>query len=73
MTQPVRPVNAPAPPQDLSNAIAHCECELKRLGLKKRSPVVILWLEIAGYAGQWERLDYQGFRDLYRFLKKCEA
>jgi hypothetical protein len=59
-------------PDDLSDAIAHCDTQLKRLGLSKRSPAIVLWLDINGYAGQWERLDLPGFRDLYRFLLRCE-
>jgi hypothetical protein len=56
---------------DLGDAIAHCEAQLKRLGHSKKSSVIVLWLELNGYAGQWERLDLAGFRDLYRFLKRC--
>lgn len=61
-----------AQPEDLSDAIAYCEIQLKRLGLNKRSPVIKLWLDINGYAGKWERLEINGFRDLYRFLQGCE-
>lgn len=59
------------PPVDLGNAIAHVEIQLKRLGLRKNSPVVILWLHMAGFV-RWENLDMNGFRDLYKFLKECE-
>ncbi len=58
-------------PQDLSNAIAHVEAQLKRLGLRKTSAVIILWLHMAGFM-RWEALDLNGFRDLYKFLKECE-
>lgn len=60
------------PAEYLGDAIAHCEVELRRLALHKYSPVIVLWLEMSGYAGQWERLDRAGFRDLYKFLKRCE-
>ena len=59
-------------PQDLSEAIAHCEAQLRRLGLKKKSPIIRLWLDINGYAGRWEGLELRGFRDLYRFLRDCD-
>jgi hypothetical protein len=61
----------PQPPEDLSNAIAHCEAQLKRLGLRKTSAVILLWLHMSGYM-RWEVLDLNGFRDLYKFLKECE-
>lgn len=61
----------PNPPEDLSNAIAHVEIQLKRIGLRKNSPVIILWLHMAGYV-RWEALDMNGFRDLYKFLKECD-
>jgi hypothetical protein len=61
----------PQPPEDLSSAIAHVEAQLKRLNLRKRSPIIILWLHMAGYM-RWEALDLKGFRDLYKFLKECE-
>jgi hypothetical protein len=61
----------PNPPEDLSNAIAHVEIQLKRLGLRKTSPVIILWLHMAGFV-RWEALDMNGFRDLYKFLKDCD-
>ena len=64
------PIN---PPQDLSEAIAHCEAELKRLYLFKKSPIIVLWLEMNGYAGEWSRLGYDGFANLYRYLKKCSS
>lgn len=60
-----------AQPQDLSDAIAYIEIQLKRLNLRKRSPVILLWLHINGYP-KWESLDLKGFRDLYRYLKECE-
>jgi hypothetical protein len=58
--------------RDLSQAIAACEIEVKRLTLQKCSPVIVLWLEMSGYAGDWNRLDYEGFANLWRFLKKCK-
>jgi hypothetical protein len=69
MNAPVAPVDLR---KDLGDAIAACEIEIKRLGLQKYSPVVVLWLEISGYAGDWNRLDYEGFANLWRFLKKCK-
>jgi hypothetical protein len=59
------------PPEDLSHAIAHVEAQLKRLGLRKASIEILLWLHMAGYM-RWEALDLNGFRDLYKFLKECE-
>lgn len=58
--------------RDLEKAIATCEAELKRLSLGKKSQGIVMWLEMAGYAGDWSRLDYDGFANLYRHLKKCE-
>lgn len=69
MTTPIAPV---AVRNDLSQAIASCEVEIKRLNLQKYSPVIVLWLEVSGYAGDWNRLDYEGFANLWRFLKKCK-
>jgi hypothetical protein len=66
------PEHSKPEPQDLGDAIAHCEAQLKRLGLIKQSPVVVLWLEMNSYAGDWARLDYNGFANLYRFLKQCK-
>jgi hypothetical protein len=61
----------PNPPQDLSNAIAHVETQLKRLNLRKTSAVILLWLHMSGFM-RWENLNLNGFRDLYKFLKECE-
>lgn len=65
------PQPPPPKPQDLSSAIAHVEAQLKRLGLRKTSAVILLWLHMAGIM-RWENLDLNGFRDLYKFLKECE-
>jgi hypothetical protein len=62
----------PTPVQDYGDAIAHCELQLKRLGIGKRHPTIILWLDINGYSGDWNRLEYLGFVDLYRYLTRCE-
>jgi hypothetical protein len=61
----------PNSPQDLSNAIAHVETQLKRLNLRKTSAVILLWLHMAGFM-RWENLNLNGFRDLYKFLKECD-
>jgi hypothetical protein len=66
---PVTPIHPQ--PQDLSNAIAHCEVEIKRLSLTKKHPTMMLWCAINGYPNGWPDLDYNGFRHLWRFLKKC--
>jgi hypothetical protein len=62
----------PPRPHDLSDAITHVEAQLLRLNLRKTSAVIILWLEMSGHAGQWERLELNGLRDLYRYLSRCE-
>lgn len=61
------------PPEDLGDAIAYCETQLKRLNLHKKSPAIILYLHMAGFAGDWGRLNSKNdFRDLYKFLAQCE-
>jgi hypothetical protein len=57
--------NAP----DLTKAIAHVEIELHRCGLKKNSFAVNHWLESMGYV-TWENMDIDGYRLLYKLLKR---
>jgi hypothetical protein len=72
MTQSIKP-NAEyyAYPEDLDAAREAAQSELTRLGLKKQSPVVMLWLETKGYKN-WNGLDLAGFRALEQFLAGCE-
>lgn len=56
---------------DLSDAIAFVELELKRLRLRKNSLAIQLLLLSVGVT-RWEALDREGFRAIYSVLKRCQ-
>ncbi|NCJ06657.1 hypothetical protein GS597_09090 [Synechococcales cyanobacterium C] len=62
----------PDAPRDLSDQVAACECELKRLGLGKHDFSVLQWLRSNGYE-RWEALDAAGLYTLTRELRRCDA